>query len=182
MSMSTVPNVEAVSKPDVLSSEPSALVSKEPAIIAEIPSLDVTAKIVAVRDYATALRVVNYDKETFDWRLYLSINKKEAPLLSYQAGFKKEDSAYFVEIKAAKEERARLNIYIHQLKTKQNQKRVEARSKSQELETLISEVALTNTLSSQVIQAISHLKEQMMIELESSEALKTKIREALENF
>ncbi|ERN09117.1 hypothetical protein AMTR_s00014p00117020 [Amborella trichopoda] len=200
MRISIVLDVEALSKPYALSSEPSALVSNEPAIIAEIRPFaitgssslpfsmsntittmktllvetlprsslqeikncslpDLAAKIVAVRDCATALGVLSYDKENFNW-----FEERRLSLFS------------------TKEEKARLDIYIHQLKTKWDQKRVEARSKSQELETLNSEVSLTNTMSSQVTQAISHLKEQIKMALEPSEALKTKICEALENF
>ncbi|ERN10976.1 hypothetical protein AMTR_s00160p00043240 [Amborella trichopoda] len=132
-------------------------------------------EIYAVRHCATALRVVKYDKETFNrfegflsdlkhsgvevlqhefevkalYRTYLasseetfaqlqslirSYDDRKASLLSYQGGIKNEDSAYSVEIKAAEEERERPDIYIHQLKTKQDQKRVEARNKSQEFE------------------------------------------------
>ncbi|ERN20666.1 hypothetical protein AMTR_s00070p00179750 [Amborella trichopoda] len=50
--------------------------------------------------------------------LIRSHDERKNPLLSYKAGFKKEDSAYSAEIKGAEEERERLDIYIHQLKTK----------------------------------------------------------------
>ncbi|ERN13955.1 hypothetical protein AMTR_s00021p00140800 [Amborella trichopoda] len=100
-------NSSGPSKPDIPSSDPLDLISKEPTIIAEVPPLAVTgssslplsmsstvsnmntllvetllwsslqeikkcplpdlaAKIIVVRDCAIALRVVSYDKETFD--------------------------------------------------------------------------------------------------------------------
>ncbi|ERN04949.1 hypothetical protein AMTR_s00080p00137790 [Amborella trichopoda] len=141
---------------------------KSPGNKERLSLFELTAEIDAVRDYTNALRVISYDKETFDrfeglvndferWviealqcesevralygthlaslevtltqhqSLLRGYDAKKTHLLSYQAGFKKEDLAYYAEIKAAEEERARLNIYIHQLKTKQDQKRENAR-------------------------------------------------------
>ncbi|ERN02977.1 hypothetical protein AMTR_s00134p00095050 [Amborella trichopoda] len=158
--ISVVPSVEASFEPYIPSSEPLALVPQEPAVIAEVPPLVVATNIAIVRDRATALKVVRYDKENFDQfkeetlaqhqSLMRSYDKKKPTLLSYQANLKKEDLAYFTEIKAAKEERERLDIYIHQLKVKQEQRRVEARSKFQDLEKLNSEVALISKMSNQV--------------------------------
>ncbi|ERN16399.1 hypothetical protein AMTR_s00052p00138640 [Amborella trichopoda] len=114
--------------------------------------------------------------------LMRSYDERKAPLHSYQAGLKKEDSTNSAETKAVEEERVRSDIYINQLKTKQNQMNVEVPSKSQELKTLNSEAVLTNTMSNQVTQEISILKEKMNTSLELSKVLKTKIHEALEIF
>ncbi|ERN00572.1 hypothetical protein AMTR_s00102p00140910 [Amborella trichopoda] len=61
-------------------------------------------------------------------------------------------------------------------------KEAEAQSKLERLETLDSQVASISESSSHIAQAIFHLKEQMKATFESLVALKTKIREALEDF
>ncbi|ERN06603.1 hypothetical protein AMTR_s00058p00155870 [Amborella trichopoda] len=173
-------------------------------MIEDCPLTDLAVKVAAVRDCATALRAVSYDKGLFDqlkgllsklelWGIEASQRESEVLIrgyeeeksicLSNQARLRKEDALYYAKIVALEEERARLDANIHKLKTQQEQKRREqmfrASLRNWRLWTLR---WLSYTMLSQVPQAISLLKEQIKKALELSEALKIKIQDVLEKF